>query len=52
MSLQFMKPVYEGCIEKGTQQIATHATNVALGGDFRRQTSSVSQHSNGKVKSS
>lgn len=56
ISLQFMKPVYEGCIEKGTQQIATHATNVALGGnrgggDFSRQTS-FSHHSNGKVKSS
>lgn len=54
LNLQLMKPVYEGCIEKGTQHVATQATNHMLGTtSLSRQTSSnAAPTSNGKVKRS
>lgn len=27
-----MKPVYQGCMEKGIQHVATHATEAVVGG--------------------
>ncbi|XP_055848492.1 atlastin isoform X1 [Episyrphus balteatus] len=41
----FMKPVYQGCMEKGIQHVATHAAEAAVGG---RSAGSI----NGKVKKS
>lgn len=29
--LQFMRPIYQGCMEKGIQHVATHAAEVAVG---------------------
>ncbi|XP_055380890.1 atlastin [Condylostylus longicornis] len=45
----FMKPIYEGCMEKGIQHVATHAAEAAIGANssLSRQTSM-----NGKVKKS
>lgn len=43
--LQFMKPVYQGCMEKGIQHVATHAAEAAVGGGSRTSL-------NGKLKSS
>ncbi|XP_067617278.1 atlastin [Eurosta solidaginis] len=42
----FMKPIYQGCMEKGIQHVATHAAEAAVGG----RTTSPSM--NGKVKKS
>ncbi|TMW48683.1 hypothetical protein DOY81_006226 [Sarcophaga bullata] len=41
----FMKPIYQGCMEKGIQHVATHAAEAAVGGGSRTSL-------NGKVKSS
>lgn len=41
----FMKPVYQGCMEKGIQHVATHAAEAAVGGRPARSI-------NGKVKNS
>lgn len=43
----FMKPIYQGCMEKGIQHVATHAAEAAVGGVGPR-----SQAINGKVKKS
>ena len=40
-----MKPIYQGCMEKGIQHVATHAAEAAVGGGSRTSL-------NGKVKSS
>ncbi|KAH8242663.1 hypothetical protein KR032_000949 [Drosophila birchii] len=51
---KFMRPIYHGCMEKGIQHVATHATEMAVGGGgkagYRSQTSV--NASNGKVKRS
>ncbi|XP_022209542.2 atlastin [Drosophila obscura] len=51
---KFMRPIYHGCMEKGIHHVATHATEMAVGGGgaagYRSQ-SSVNA-SNGKVKRS
>jgi len=53
-----MKPIYQGCMEKGIQHVATHAAEVAVGssssttGNSRQQRSQRSPAANGKVKSS
>lgn len=41
-----MKPIYQGCMEKGIQHVATHAAEHVVGGG--RGSTSL----NGKVKSS
>ncbi|KAH8345412.1 hypothetical protein KR067_001284, partial [Drosophila pandora] len=50
----FMRPIYHGCMEKGIQHVATHATEMAVGGGgaagYRSQTSV--NAANGKVKRS
>lgn len=57
----FLKPIYKTCMEKGIQQVASHAADAVVGGSSEsssyRQTSSSSPSSssnaaNGKVKSS
>jgi len=48
-----MRPIYHGCMEKGIHHVATHATEMAVGGgaaSYRSQTSV--NASNGKVKRS
>lgn len=65
---QFMEPMYEGCLEKGVQHVATQAAQAAVGaavssspltttqatrgGGGARKLASQSAHVNGKVKSS
>uniref|UniRef100_A0A0K8TP26 Putative conserved plasma membrane protein n=1 Tax=Tabanus bromius TaxID=304241 RepID=A0A0K8TP26_TABBR len=45
--VKFMKPVYQGCIEKGIQHVATHAAEAAVG----EGSSSARSHAiNGKLK--
>lgn len=41
-----MKPIYQGCMEKGIQHVATHAAEAAIGGR------TASSAMNGKVKKS
>lgn len=51
--LQLLKPIYEGCMEKGVQHVATHATAAALGTTASPSGSANrSSHANGKVKHS
>lgn len=50
-----MKPVYQGCMEKGIQHVATQAAEVAVGGSRPNRSAASpprSQHQNGKVKRS
>lgn len=42
-----MRPIYQGCMEKGIQHVATHAAEVAVGGG-----SASASVVNGKVKRS
>ncbi|XP_055700129.1 atlastin isoform X2 [Phlebotomus papatasi] len=51
----WLKPFYQGCMEKGIQHVATHAVETSVGGGTNRQNSSRTSRehaSNGKVKSS
>ncbi|KAL7731110.1 hypothetical protein ACLKA6_014309 [Drosophila palustris] len=48
----FMRPIYQGCMEKGIQHVATHATEAALGGGGTASRSSSGAAVNGKVKRS
>lgn len=45
---QFMKPIYQGCMEKSIQHVATVATEQALGGSVGNRSGAM----NGKVKKS
>ncbi|TDG44126.1 hypothetical protein AWZ03_009457 [Drosophila navojoa] len=47
----FMRPIYQGCMEKGIQHVATHATEAAIGGSSSGGRSTASAL-NGKVKRS
>nr|AFK29239.1 atlastin1 [Drosophila buzzatii] len=47
----FMRPIYQGCMEKGIQHVATHATEAAIGGSSSGSRSSANAV-NGKVKRS
>lgn len=58
---QFMEPMYEGCLEKGVQHVATQAAQAAVGAAVaspasqaraKKAGSTTSAHVNGKVKSS
>lgn len=51
---KWLKPFYQGCMEKGIQHVATQAVETSVGGGTNRQNSRRSREhaSNGKVKSS
>ncbi|XP_064556647.1 atlastin [Drosophila montana] len=49
----FMRPIYQGCMEKGIQHVATHAAEAAIGGGGNASGSrSPANAVNGKVKRS
>ncbi|XP_058467288.1 atlastin [Malaya genurostris] len=47
-----MKPVYQSCMEKGIQHVASHATEYAIGGNAPTARSPGARQVNGKVKHS
>lgn len=49
-----MKPIYQGCMERGIQHVAEHAADAALGTSISssRRTGTKSPTINGKVKRS
>uniref|UniRef100_A0AAG5CQ62 GB1/RHD3-type G domain-containing protein n=1 Tax=Anopheles atroparvus TaxID=41427 RepID=A0AAG5CQ62_ANOAO len=47
-----MKPVYQSCMEKGIQHVATHATEYAINGGANATGRPGSRQQNGKVKHS
>ncbi|XP_068152245.1 atlastin [Drosophila tropicalis] len=48
----FMRPIYQGCMEKGIQHAATHAAEAAAGSGRGYRSQSSVNASNGKVKRS
>ncbi|XP_059611226.1 atlastin isoform X2 [Phlebotomus argentipes] len=51
----WLKPFYQGCMEKGIQHVATHAVETSVGGGTNRQSQrhrNREHAANGKVKSS